>query len=101
MKTALLSVVVAAIALPLAVGCAPAMPTDQLCGQLIDCYGDLLTAEQKTQATEACPTAMTVLLLASPDCYNCLAGAGCEVISTCGDTCTDALYQYFPELTPE
>jgi len=101
MKTAVSLLVAIAITLPVTIGCGPAVSTDEVCGQLIDCYGDLLTAEQKTQATEACPTAMTVLLLASPDCYNCLAEAGCEVVSTCGDTCTDALYQYFPELNPE
>jgi hypothetical protein len=101
MKLALSTLVAIAITLPLAVGCAPAMPTDQLCGQLIDCYGGSLTLEQKTQAAEVCPTAMSILLIAGPDCYACLAEAGCEADSTCGDACKQTLYQYFPELNPE
>jgi hypothetical protein len=101
MKLGLSILIAVAITLPLAVGCTPAAPVDQVCGQLIDCYGDLLPAEQKAQATESCPAAMTVLLLASPDCYACLADSGCDAIFTCGGTCTNALYQYFPELKPE
>ncbi|HSW45596.1 MAG TPA: hypothetical protein VLM89_08495 [Phycisphaerae bacterium] len=59
-------VCISAIFVLSAMGCAPSTPPEQLCGQLIDCYGSGLTLEQKTQATNLCPAALGVSVRRSP-----------------------------------
>ena len=82
-------------------GCAPGQSPEDLCNALANCAGLDLTQAEKDQILQVCPSGLSLLQIASPDCYNCLSNNTCNAPTACLQTCGPLINQVLPGTVSE